>query len=266
MRTPRQLFIATALLLVVTPARALANDGEEGATGLATRDEPPPTGGDAARARPTAAVKPAGKPVAVKLGLASLSPEQRALRRHPAIGMRLFVGAGLGGGSLATEGVNTDPYNDHKLLSSSTGSFQPTLALMVQPSRYLQLAAIAELGGGFGSKSYGLLGPDGEWFGFWRAAGALLLSFNIPLVGLNGAAVFAGAGPTVQHIGFADGSLTTVGVRIIAGYRAYEGTLQIDGFLAVDLVSTDSRLTGEPPMRIDSPGWSVGFIVYLGVL
>ena len=253
MREPRQLWVGVVGLLFVAPAATFANPSPPSRAATAmSRDEPPPTK-QASHPAPRGAVDPR-----------SLPPALRALRRHPAIGMRIFIGLGLGSGRLATEGVD-EPYSDHKLLSSSTGSVQPALALMVQPSRVLQLAAIAELGGGFGHKSYGLLGPGDEWFGFWRAAGALLLSFNIPLSALHGDAIFVGGGPTVQHIAFADGSLTAVGGRIVAGYRFYEGTLQIDGFLAVDLVNTDARPRGEAPMQLGNPGWLLGFIVYRGV-
>lgn len=202
-------------------------------------------------------------------------PQVRALRRHPAIGRRFFIGVGFSLGVFWPPDVNSyiEGYADSlpgvvEGDSTMRINLVPRLAVALKLGRYFQLAGLAELGWGFTTVTDSG-GDVSELFSFWRFSGGILASANLPLSALRGDALFAGLGPMVHHMRFEDFRATAVGFRAAAGYRFYEGIMLIDAFIAVDVVRGD---TGEPigfgnssAMVLNYSGVLFGATVYFGV-
>lgn len=222
--------------------------------------------------RPVAKAKPTLAPTSVK---PPLPPEQRALRRHPAIGRRWFVGAGFSLGFFNPGGVNgyleayqrdLGPTISESGFASMVVYLVPRLAVSVNLGKYVQLSALGELGWGPKVVSSN---RESRLFSFLRFSGGLLATFHLPLSVLRGDSLFLGGGPLLHHMRFEEFSATTAGMRVKAGYRLYEGIMMIEGFVAFDYARKE---TSEPMgsgisrlMVLDFSGLMFGATVHFGL-
>jgi hypothetical protein len=205
-------------------------------------------------------------------------PAVRALRRHPAIGRRFFIGVGFSLGFFWPPDVNgyiqgykdsLGPTLDESGTTTMFVNLVPRIAIAMNIGRYAQVAALGEIGWAPKVVSETNSG-NSEVFHFVRYSGGLMFTANLPLSPLRGDSLFAGVAPMVHHMRFEGFEKTAFGIRGVAGYRFYEGILLIDAFMAVDVVKGD---TGRPigfgnqsSMVLNYSGVLFGATVYFGVL